>query len=235
MRRFDWHERSAQDTCAGLVWRSAASRLVPVGGVALAAWLVAAAGASVALPADQLSDRDRADIARIEIHLNTVKTMTGRFLQVAADGTISEGRFYLRRPRRFRFEYDPPSPILLVGDGLWLVFHDRELGQVSRVPIGSSPIALLVDREIALSGRTGVKALQRQRGLIRLTLYDRDKPDLGEIALILSDPPLALRQWAVTDAQGLVTKVSLFDTEINVPLKAELFVFTEPPEAPDQP
>lgn len=214
--------------------RMALGRLA-LGGVALGAWLAATAGASVAVPAEQLSERDRADIARVEAHLNSVKTMTGRFLQVAADGAISEGRFYLRRPRRFRFEYDPPSPILLVGDGLWLVFHDRELGQVSRVPLASSPLAVLVDRQISLGGRTGIKAVRRQPGLIRLTLYDRDKPENGELALILSDPPLALRQWAVTDAQGLVTRVSLFDTEINVPLKAELFVFIDPPAAENQP
>jgi len=206
-----------------------------LGRVAIGGWLVAAAGASAALPAEQLSDRDRADVARIEAHLNSVKTMTGRFLQVAADGTTSEGRFYLRRPRRFRFEYDPPSPVLLIGDGLWLVFHDRELDQVSRMPIGSSPLAVLVDRQISLGGRTGIKAVQRQTGLIRLTLYERDKPDHGELALVLSDPPLALRQWAVTDAQGLVTRVSLFDTEINLPLKPDLFVFIEPPAAENQP
>jgi outer membrane lipoprotein-sorting protein len=155
--------------------------------------------------------------------------MKGRFLQDAADGVIANGVFYLRRPRRFRFEYAPPSPVLLVGDGLWLIFHDRELGQVSRVPLISSPLSLLIDDEVSLTDHTALTSIVREPGVIRITLNDPEKPEQGELTLVLTDPPLALRQWVVTDAQGLTTRISLFETETNVPLEAKLFTFTDPP------
>ena len=186
--------------------------------------LCAPASDAVALTAE-----DENDIARIEAYLNGIHTMKGRFLQVADDGTMANGAFYLSRPRRFRFEYAPPNPILLVGDGLWLIFHDRELGQVSRVPLASSPLSLLIGDDVSLSAHAAVTAIVREPGVIRLTLRDPDEPEQGELTLVLTEPPLTLRQWSVTDAQGLTTRVSLFGAEANVPLDAELFTFTDPP------
>ena len=185
--------------------------------------------ATLASGAMAQSAQDEHDIARIEAYLNDIRTMKGRFLQVAADGAMTNGVFYLRRPRRFRFEYAPPSPVLLVGDGLWLIFHDRELGQVSRVPLTSSPLGLLIDDEVSLTDHAAIIFIVREPGIIRIALNDPEKPEQGELTLVLTDPPLALRQWLVTDAQGLTTRISLFETESNVPLDAKLFTFSDPP------
>ena len=73
-----------------------------------------------------------AAIERVEAYLNSVKTLSARFLQIDAAGTVTHGQLYLRRPGRLRFEYDPPSPLLLVADGVWLILHDKELDQVNQ-------------------------------------------------------------------------------------------------------
>ena len=198
-------------------------RFVALTLVACTLWGALASGAMAQ------SAQDEHDIARIEAYLNDIRTMRGRFLQVAADGAMANGVFYLRRPRRFRFEYAPPSPVLLVGDGLWLIFHDRELGQVSRVPLTSSPLSLLIDNEVSLTDHAAHASIVREPGVIRITLNDPEEPEQGELTLVLTDPPLALRQWHVTDAQGLTTRISLFETEANVPLEAKLFTFSDPP------
>lgn len=168
-------------------------------------------------------------ILRIQTYLNSIQTMRGRFIQVASDGDTSDGIFYLKRPRRFRFEYTPPNPILLVGDGLWLIFHDRELGQTSRMPIASSPLGLLLGNNISLTKQTTVTEIKRESGIIKITLQDARKGAQGAVTLVLSSPPLRLRQWLVTDAQGLTTKVTIFETETNIPIEAKIFTFTDPP------
>src|SRR5579859_35045 len=90
--------------------------------VALAPPLVASAQAQGV----QLTAQDRADLARIEAYLNGLHTLKARFLQVAPDGATSQGTAWLQRPGRMRFQYEPPSPLLLVaGHGLF-VFYDRE-------------------------------------------------------------------------------------------------------------
>ena len=184
-------------------------------------------------PAAALTPEDDADLGRVESYLNSIETLQGRFLQVAEDGAQAHGRFFLKRPRRLRFEYAPPTPVLIVGDGIWLVFHDKEIGQVNRLPLSSTPVGLLVEDVTSFTGRVAVTAVERRPGQLRVTIRDRDNPGQGELRLVFSDPPLELRQWHVIDAQGLTTRVSLFEVLANAPLEAGLFVFRDPP-TPDQ-
>ena len=66
-------------------------------------------------------------------------TLKAHFLQVAPNGAISQGTAWLDRPGRMRFQYDPPSPLLLVaGHGL-VVFHDKSLNQTSNIPLSAGP------------------------------------------------------------------------------------------------
>lgn len=167
------------------------------------------------------------DVARVEAYLNGIKSFKGRFLQVGPDGGIAQGQVFMRRPGNMRFQYDPPTPLLIVADGTWLVIWDKKLDQVDRVPLSSTPIDFLVQREVKLTGRVRVKSVEKQTGLLALTVYDNDRKDDGEITLIFNAEPLDLRQWVVTDTQGLQTRVSLFEVESNIPLDIKLFVFTD--------
>jgi outer membrane lipoprotein-sorting protein len=177
-----------------------------------------------------LSDKDRADVARVEAYLNATKTMNGRFLQIAPDGSSSEGQFWLSRPGRLRFEYDPPVPVLVVADGTFLIFNDKELGQVDRIPLGSSPIGILVREKVELSGGLTVEGVERQPGLLRVSVYDTLRPREGRIILTFTDTgsALALRQWRVIDAQGQTTNVMISSVAVNEPLSRQLFVFIDP-------
>jgi outer membrane lipoprotein-sorting protein len=186
----------------------------------LGAALLNVAGALAAI-----TPQDKADIARVESYLNAIKSLDAKFLQVAPDGSLSEGRLFLARPGRIRFEYAPPSPVLVVADGVWIVFHDNELKQTTRVPLDSTPLSILVRDNLALNGAVTVRRVEREPGALRVTLYDTAKPKEGQITLVFSDQPLVLKKWVVTDAQGQDTTISLDRVETNVDLKQSLFVF----------
>jgi len=90
-----------------------------------------------------LSAEEQADVARIEEYLNGISTLSSEYYQINPDGSVAQGMFYLSRPGKLRFEYVPPSPLLVVGDGVWLHYYDRELGQVNDYPIDKTPIGVL--------------------------------------------------------------------------------------------
>src|SRR5581483_11319994 len=107
--------RSSSRESRGLLSRRAV-------GVALALLLLAASGAApgVAAPAPRpaaVTAEDRADMQRIEQYLNGIHTLSGRFQQFSQDGGTAGGAVYVSRPGRMRFEYDKPTPILIVADG----------------------------------------------------------------------------------------------------------------------
>ena len=168
-------------------------------------------------------------VVQVESYLNSIKTLSAQFLQVDSDGGITNGRLYLRRPGRIRFEYDDPSPLLIVADGFWLILHDRELGQVSRYPLYETPLGVLVDEPVNLREKVEVVRVEQGLGVLRIMVVDRANPDEGWIDITFTKPPLLLRQWKVRDAKGSTIELSLTDIRVNQDLDPNLFFFEDPP------
>lgn len=197
----------------------------------VAAWAALAATATVTAktPADPApSKADRADIARVEAYLNTLKTVRARFMQMSSEGSYAEGDFYLSRPGRMRIEYDPPVPVLIVANKQTLVYYDKKLEQTSYIGLDSTPAGILVGGEVSFSGKISVTGFERGANTLRVTLAQTEDPLAGSITLVVSDNPMVLRKWTVTDAQGVVTNVSLLGTRFGVALDPELFRFKKP-------
>ena len=140
----------------------------------------------------------------------------------------TEGTFYLRRPGKIRVEYDPPSPLLIVGDGFLLHYHDKELGQINDWPIFDTPLGALSDDSIRLNEELVVTSFKSEHGSIKLRLIQRSDPALGGITLFFSDSPIVLKQWAIDDAQGMLTRIILFEIKKNLKLAPRLFIFDDP-------
>lgn len=187
-----------------------------------------AALATGALPAGPLSTAafaavNQGDLTRISNYLNGVGTMEGTFVQVGPDGDISEGKFYLRRPGRIRFEYNPPNPTLLVADGFWVGVYDTIDQTLDRFPLSETPLDLLLRDRVDLKREGAVQSIERSAGQLRVRAVDPDAPRQGSITMVFNDNPLELVQWIVTDAQGLTTTVALNSIRRNVELSPDLF------------
>jgi outer membrane lipoprotein-sorting protein len=174
------------------------------------------------------SAQDRADIARAEAALNAIHTLKARFQQIAPNGSISGGTAWLDRPGRMRFQYDPPSPFLLVAGYGLLVFHDSQLGQTSNIPLGRTPLGLLLQDNLKLSGDVTVTKVTRFPGQFQVTVVRTASPADGSITLIFADNPVALRSWVVIDAQRQETRISLFDVELGGTFASSLFTYVDP-------
>ncbi len=179
-------------------------------------------------PAAALSAQDRADVARIEAYLNSVRTLHARFTQVAPNGSISQGQAWLVRPGRMRFQYDPPAPFLLVGGHGLLVFHDSQLQQTSTVPLESTPLGLLLQDHLRLSGDITIVSFQRTPGQISVGVVRTRSPQDGVLTLVFSTDPLALQAWTVLDAQRHLTRVALSDVKLGDSYPDSLFEFVDP-------
>ncbi len=184
--------------------------------------------AATAVPAP-LASADQAVLDQITAYLNSLTSLKAKFLQIAPDGGVSQGIAWMERPGRMRFQYDPPSPYLLVAGYGLLVFHDSSLDQTTNIPLSSTPLGLLLARDIKLSGAVTVTDFQRLPGEIDVTLVRTHSPGQGSITLVFSTPPLTLRQWAVRDAQGRLTRVSLYDMTLGGHFPGHLFAYVPIP------
>lgn len=187
-----------------------------------------AAAAQAPTPAP-LTPAQQQTVKEIAAYLNGLTSLKAKFLQIAPDGSVSQGLAWMERPGRMRFQYDPPSPYLLVaGHGL-LVFHDSQLQQTTNVLLSSTPLGMLLAPHIELSGPVTVTGFQQLPGEIDLTLVRTASPEAGSLTLVFSTNPLRLRQWAIRDAQDKVTRVTLYDVELGGHFPDHLFTYVPPP------
>ncbi len=192
-------------------------------------WMYHFPAAKAEISAPALSGEGLALVARIETYLNKLGTMKARFLQVSSNGQQAEGDLYLSLPGNMRIEYDPPVPVLIVADGLWLWYFDKELEQVSQILASSSPLGLFLEDKIDLeSDEISITGLVKRAGTIRLDIKKIDEDANGSLSLVFSDRPLALKKWTVTDPQGIVTSVTLSSVRTGIALKPSLFEFVAP-------
>lgn len=182
--------------------------------------------ANAAPAATTLSAEDEATLKDVAAYLQGVQDMQGNFLQIGPDGSIAEGQFYLRRPGRLRFEYNPPSDLLVVADGIWVGIKEGK-SPPQRYPLGSTPLSLLLDESIDLKRDTRIVSVDRQPGVLRLTLADKSNKAPGDITLVFDQPRMQLRQWVVTDAQGLQTTVALRNIQSGIRASNDLFVMRD--------
>lgn len=184
---------------------------------------VAAAQAAEAPRPMVLSPDEKILVGTIEDYLNGITTLESRFVQITARGNATRGKFYLKRPGRMRFEYDEPTPYLLVSDGTWFIYVDKELEQVTYLPLGKTPANLLLRENFSFTDGLVLIGLERAGGRIQAVVVDAEAPDAGEVTLTFNANPLTLRSWTVRDPQGQRIQVTLTEAQYGVQLDPELF------------
>jgi len=189
---------------------------------------VSAESAVTFLTPEQLSPHQKT-IDRVEKYLSGLTTIIADFTQAAPDGSISTGVFYLKRPGMMRWQYKPPTPILMVADGNELIFYDYELEQITHIPLDSTLVGFLAQKTIRFSGgMVGITNIEEKDKVIRIEMAQKKKPDEGLLMLELSDQPLQIRNMVVTDTTKQTTTISLNHAKYGEELKKELFVFIDP-------
>jgi outer membrane lipoprotein-sorting protein len=190
---------------------------------------LAAAPALAAQPqAAALSSQDQALVHEAEAYLQNLKTVQGRFTQVEANGSTSTGTFYLQRPGKARFQYDPPADMLIVSDGYNVVVNDRRLKTFNQYPLGRTPLELLLAKEVRLDRGVTVTSVDQTPGGFSLTARDAHRRTPGTITVEFAHDPMALRGWIVVDAQGRKTHVTLGPLKPVSDLDPNLFVLRDP-------
>src|ERR1700744_6038805 len=176
-----------------------------------------------------LSPADQKDVDKAESYLNAVTILRAKFLQVAPDGSTAEGVLSLSRPGKLRLDYDPPTPMIILATGDWLVYHDSELDHTSYIDIDSTPAALLVKKDLKLnSDGASVTKVAHKPGVLEITAVKEKDPRQGRITLIFAEAPFQLKQGLVTDAQGQTTTVSLFDAHTDAKFDNKIFADRDP-------
>jgi outer membrane lipoprotein-sorting protein len=174
--------------------------------------------------AGNLDGNQRALVERVSTYLTGLNTLVGNFVQVGPDGSRTEGQFYLQKPGRVRFEYNPPSPLLLVADGSSVAIRDRKLGTQDLLQLSQTPLRFLVADRIDLMKDTTVIGASADDTFATIVIEERQV--LGgthRLMLMFGARDFQLRQWTITDPQGYDTTVALYNLDAKQKPDPNLF------------
>lgn len=175
-----------------------------------------------------LSAEDQALVDRAVAYLEGMTSAQGRFVQTDARGGVTQGELLLQRPGKARFEYDPPSGLLVVADGRAVSVFDRRLKTFESYPQRSTPLGMFLAGRIKLDGGVKVTRVARLSDGFALRAEDPRKQTRGSITLNFTDKPLALAGWTLVDSRNAVTRVKITDLKAAAGLDPAKFVLRDP-------
>lgn len=191
---------------------------------ALAAMPVAAQAA--------LTAEDRAALAQAQAYLQGLTSAQGSFVETSG-AQRREGRFYIQRPGKMRFEYTNPAGLLVVSDGSNVKRYDPRLNVFRQVPLGATPLSTFLARNVRLDQGVRIDRVTRMAsGAFAIIARDARRPNDGSVILAFAGNPLRLQEWTITDAQGGRTRTQLTTLQPASGLAASLFQLRDPTRRP---
>jgi len=163
-------------------------------------------------------------VERISNSLSNLRTLVGEFKQVGADGSRTEGEFYLMKPGRVRFDYSAPSPVEIIADGKSVAVRDRNLANQDLYPISQTPLRFLLADHIDLLRDSNIVAVYGDDVFATVVIEERQiARGTYRVMLMFGAKDYQLKQWVVTDPQGQDTTVALYNLDPNTKPDPELF------------
>lgn len=194
-------------------------------GARLCAVAILAAGASVAIAPSPVAIAQAAanpEAQKIADHFSRVRSMAGEFVQFGPRGEQTGGKFYIQRPGKIRFNYEAPAGFKVIADGRSVVINNEKLKTWDLYPLSKTPLKLLLDERIDLSGNR-VRNVRQDDDLTTIQLQDKSVFGNSTITMMFDPKSYDLRQWTITDAQGKDTTVMIFNVQEGVKLDPSVF------------
>ncbi len=182
-------------------------------------------GKNGARQATAFDDKQRALLDRISVYLTSVQTLVGNFVQIGPDGHRLDGTFWIQKPGKVRFQYNPPSPIDIIADGSSVVVRDRSLETTDVYPLSQTPLRYLLADRIDLLRDTDVISVSADDTFVTVVIEETQvMVGTNRLMIMFDAKTLALKQWTVTDPQGLDTTVAVFNLDTVKKPDPNLFV-----------
>ena len=171
--------------------------------------------------APAVASRDEIDVDRVSKAINRIETLKAEFTQIDSNG-LEQGRFYLDRPGRLRFEYDSGN-LLVVANRDHVVVIDAKVSNPYRAKIEETPLRLLLMPNIDLKRDAQITQVRREDGLLMVSAAETEGYGQGHITFFFAEPTLDLLRWIVTDPVGNQTTVTLRNQQLGLEFDQDLF------------
>ncbi len=171
-----------------------------------------------------LAAAEKLSLAEVSAYLTAMQTAQATFTQINGDGTKSTGTLFIKRPGRMRIEYDPPEKALVLASAGAVAIYDPKSGPTPETyPLRKTPLSIILAQQVDLAQARMVVGHDYNGTATTITAQDPEHPEYGNIQLMFTDAPVALRQWVLNDDGGNSTTVVLGAMTVGETLRDSIF------------
>ena len=155
------------------------------------------------------NDVNSNDFVLVQKYLKNLNSLEAEFFQISSDGSVKEGKIYLRLPGKLRISYKNPDNLLITSNGFWLTIQDKKLRQTNNFPINQTPLNLFLNQKLNFNENEFKIKFEKRSGIITLIFSGNKKLNSSIFKLIFTNTPLKLKKWVIVDEFNNETSVLL--------------------------
>jgi len=173
--------------------------------------------------AERLTHRQVELVRLVNDYFNRLAMLQGSFTQTSAGGKQQRGKFHFMRPGRFRFDFAPPTRVVIISDGKNLAVQDYGLNTDDRKDLDQTPFRALLRTDVDLLRDAHISDASEANDTIMIGFTDTHS-GTGSLKLILGTKPVVqLKGWIIRDNQSLETRVDLTEVQPISSIDQRLF------------
>ena len=163
------------------------------------------------------------ELLKIEDYFNSIRTLKSDFVQESNSSLISTGTFFLKKPGKFRFSYDPPMELEVVSNIQAVLIFDPKNNKTGPLsyPISGSPFKYLLRDKFEIGTKSFAK-ISKEEDMLFIKL-DMGNGEKNILTLKFKKNPIKLTGWELENSVGEVTKLFLSNLRINEYVSDQIF------------
>ena len=159
-------------------------------------------------------------IKLIKDYLGDIKTLQAEFSQTNQTEDIMTGIFFLKKPGKIRFSYDPPQNLQIVSKQQAVLIFDPKNGGSGPLtyPLHSTPLSFLIKNDLSLFINENGESLE----LGNLIIFKVRNPQYN-LSIEFNKNPVSLLGWEFENQMGELIKIRLNNIHKNKYISDEIF------------
>ena len=156
----------------------------------------------------------------IEDYLGDIKTLQAEFSQTNQTGNILTGIFFLKKPGKIRFSYDPPQNLQIVSKQQAVLIFDPKNGGSGPLtyPLHSTPLGFLIKSDLSIFINENGESLE----IGDLIIFKVRNPQYN-LSVEFNKNPVSLIGWEFENQMGEIIKIRLNNIQKNNYISDEIF------------
>ena len=159
-------------------------------------------------------------IKLIKDYLGDIKTLQAEFSQTNQTGDIMTGIFFLKKPGKIRFSYDPPQNLQIVSKQQAVLIFDPKNGGSGPLtyPLHSTPLGFLIKSDLSIFINENGESLE----IGDLIIFKVRNPQYN-LSVEFNKNPVSLIGWEFENQMGEIIKIRLNNIQKNNYISDEIF------------